>query len=139
MAYSDRYTGTDMVIEFTPSGGSLTVVSADFTEFSMDRKVDTVDVTAGNEDARVFLPTISSLDWSLSLFNGDETVLVLIKEGATGQLDVYPKGKVSGRPKRQFDVIVTAYTESFPFDGASEVEITGLRNGAMIADIGSTV
>lgn len=140
MALADRYTGANLVLEFTPTGaGSATVISGDFTSFSMDRKTDTVDVSAANEVDRSFLPTLNSLDWSLSVFNGNEATLLLVKEGATGRLDVYPKGKSAGRPKRSFNVVVTGYQEAYPFDGASEVEISGVRSGSMIDDIGDTV
>lgn len=139
MAYADRFTGTDLVIEFTPEGGSLTTISGDYTMFSMDRKMDTVDVTAGNEIDRSFLTTQRSLDWNLSIFAGSDTLLTILKEGAKGLLAVYPKGKVTGRPMRSFNVIVTSYQDENPFDGAVEIEIGGIRNGAMITDIGSTV
>lgn len=139
MAYADRFTGTDLVIEFTPEGGSLTTISGDYTMFSMDRKMDTVDVTAGNEIDRSFLTTQRSLDWNLSIFAGSDTLLTILKEGTKGLLTVYPKGKVTGRPMRSFNVIVTSYQDENPFDGAVEIEIGGIRNGAMITDIGSTV
>lgn len=139
MAYTDRFTGTDVLVEFTPEGGSLTTVSGDYTMFSMDRKMDTVDVTAGNEISRSFLTTQQSLDWSLSIFAGSDSLLGILKEGTKGLLAVYPKGKSTGKPVRSFNVIITSYQEEFPFDGAVEVEISGIRNGDMINDIGDTV
>lgn len=139
MGFSDRFTGRDVVVEFTPSGGSLMVVSADFTNFSMDRKVDTVDATASNEVSRRFLPTLKSLDWSMSVFGGDETTFSLFKVGAEGRLDVYPKGKTAGKPKRAFNCIVTGVQETYPFDNMVEYEISGLRSGDDIWGEGSVV
>lgn len=140
MAYADRYTGRALVVVFTPAGGGGPyTLTGDFTTFSMDRQQDTVDVTAGSEQDRRFLTTLRSLDWTLSIYNGDESVLQNIIEGSAGQLDVYPKGNSAGLPKRSFDVIVTSYNESYPFDNASEVEIGGIRNGAMISDVGDVV
>ncbi len=140
MAYADRFTGRDATFVFTPAGGGGPfTLSGDFTNFSMDYKQDVVDVTAGNEQDRRFLTTLRSLDWTLSVYNGDETILANVKVGSVGQLDVYPKGNASGRPIRSFDVIVTSYQESYPFDNVSEVEIGGVRNGPMASDIGATV
>lgn len=138
MAYADRFTGRDLVIEWTPSGGSLGTVSGDYTNFSMDRKADTVDVTAGSTQDREFLTTLRSLDWSLSVFGGLDTVWVNMQEGQAGLLAVYPKGKGTGKPVRSFNAIITSFTETTPFDGAVELEIGGVRNGAMISDVGDT-
>lgn len=136
MAYANRYTGRDLVVEFTPSGGSLVTLNGDFTSFSMDRKADTVDVTAGNQQSRQFLNTLDSLDWSLSIFGGDETTLAAILEGTNGLLTVYPQGKIAAKPIRSFNAIVTSVQETIPFDGAVEVEIGGMRTGNMIKDVG---
>lgn len=138
MAYADRYTGRDVVIEWTPSGGTLTTFHGDYTSFSLDRKSDTVDVTAGNQQSREFLTTLNSLDWSLSIFAGDETDFATLKEGTEGLLAVYPKGKTVGEPIRSFNAIITSVQETFPFDGAVEVEVNGVRTGDMIKDIGDT-
>jgi len=139
MAYADRYTGRDLVVEWTPEGGSLTTLNGDFTSFSLNRKADTVDVSAGNQRSREFLTTLDSLDWSLSIFGGAEAALDTIVEGTKGLLSVYPKGKTSGNPVRSFNAIVTSLQETFPFDGAVEVEVSGIRNGTMIKDIGDIV
>lgn len=138
MAYADRFTGRDLVVEWTPDGGSLVTVTGDYTSFSLDRKADTVDVTAGSMQDRQFLTTLRSLDWSLSVFGGADTVWTNMQEGQAGLLAVYPKGKGTGKPVRSFNAIVTSYQESFPFDGAVELEIGGIRNGAMITDVGDT-
>lgn len=138
MAYADRFTGRDLVVEWTPDGSSLVTVTGDYTSFSLDRKADTVDVTAGSMQDRQFLTTLRSLDWSLSVFGGQDTVWTNMQEGQAGLLAVYPKGKGTGKPIRSFNAIVTSYQESFPFDGAVELEIGGIRNGAMITDVGDT-
>lgn len=139
MGFTDRFTGRDVVVEFTPLAGALIVVSGDFTNFTMDRKVDTVDATASNEVNRRFLQTLRSLDWSMSVYGGDETTFAIFKVGAEGRLDVYPKGKSAGKPKRAFNVIVTSVQETYPFDNMVEYEISGLRTGDDIWAEGSVV
>lgn len=139
MAYADRYTGRDLVVEWTPEAGALTTLNGDFTSFSLDRKADTVDVSAGNQTSREFLTTLESIDWSLSIFGGDEAKLATVLEGTRGLLSIYPKGKTTGKPVRSFNAIVTSVQETYPFDGAVEVEIGGVRNGAMIKDVGDVV
>jgi len=139
MAVNDRFTGEDLVVEFTPSGGTVATISGDFTNFAMNRTQDTVDVTAGAEAERSFLTTKKSLDWTLSAFLGDDDLAgTNLVEGLTGLMAVYPKGKVSGEPIRSFTAIITGLNESYPFDGAVEIEVSGVRTGAMINDIGDT-
>lgn len=139
MAYSNRYTGRLLQVDFTPAGGSLHTITGDFTAFSMDRSSDTVDATAGAEQDRSYLSTIRSMDWSLSVYGGDESTLQFIKEGTAGLLEVYPKGKTAGLPKHRFNAIITGHNVSVPFDGIVEIEISGVRNGAMLSDYPDTV
>lgn len=139
MAVSNRYTGAALVLEFTPTSGSLIVVSGDQKAFELNRTSDKVDITAANETAKSFLPTQTTADWTLSIFAADEAVYKYLKERATGLMDVYPKGKSAGMPRRSFNVIVEKFAESWPFDGAAEISISGTKNGAFVYDIGDTV
>lgn len=140
MAYSDRFTGRNLRVDFTPEGGSLHTVSGDFTAFSMDRSADTVDVTASSEQDRSFLTTLRSVDWSLSIYGGDDSdVAQYMLEGTAGLLEVYPRGNTAGLPIISFNAIVTGFNQSYPYDGAVEYEISGIRNGAFISDIPDVV
>jgi len=142
MAVADRYTGAKVVCEFLPEGGTapadIETLTADFTSFSYDQSTDTVDVTAGDERERAFVPTITSLDWTINAFDTqsgfDKSV---VYAGAKGKLTIYPKGKVDTEEFFSFNTVINGYNSSGPFDGAVEVEITGQRNGAMIDDFGS--
>jgi hypothetical protein len=79
-----------------------------------------------------------SLDWTLSVFGGTDTVWTNMQEGQAGLLAIYPKGKGTGKPVRSFNAIITSFQETIPFDGAVELEIGGIRNGAMTSDVGDT-
>lgn len=144
MAVADRYTGANVVIEFLPEGGveaqDVEVLTADFTSFSYDQSTDTVDITASSEDERAFLPTITSLDWTVSAFDTqvgiDKSVMYA---GAKGLLRVYPKGITDGEEMFSFNTVINGLNVESPFDGAVEIEITGQRTGAMVVDFGSTV
>jgi predicted secreted protein len=140
MAYTDRFTGRNLVVNFTPSGGSLHTVTGDQTAFSLDRSADTVDVTAGSQQDREFLTTLRGVDWSMSIFGGNDTnVAQYLKEGTAGLLEIYPRGNTAGMPKIRFNGIVTGFNMSYPFDGAVEYEISGIRNGSFLSDIPDVV
>lgn len=138
MAAADRLTGTDLVVNFTPSGGSLSTISGDQTAFSFSRKLDTVDVTAGNEKERYFKPTIESMDFTLDIFDANQVYQVDIKPRKEGLLQIYKQGLGSGKPILQFNALFTGYDEDMHFDGALEISLSGVRQGAMVADFGST-
>lgn len=143
MAASDRLTGTNAVVEFlltgdTPSADEV-VLSADFTSFSYNRQTDTVDVTAGNEGVRYEVGTIESMDWSLMMFDANISNLSKLKPGNTGLLSIYKEGKTGGLPKLAFNVLITGMSTDVSFDGAIEIDLSGVRLGAMVSDIGTTV
>jgi len=143
MAPTDRLIGTNIVVEFLPTGGTPGVdekiLTSDFTTFSFNRQFDTVDVTAGNETTRFPKTTIEAADFSIMFFDANQTYAADILPGATGKLSVYPEGKTTGLPTFSFNCVLTQYSEDFPFDGVLEIDISGERQGAMIDEIGSTV
>lgn len=134
---SARLVGTDLVVRFTPNGGSLTVITGDQTKFSFSRKLDTVDVTAGNERQRYFKSTIESMDFSLTIFDAEQSYQTVLLPPTEGLLEVMKKGVGTGKPIISFNALLTGYDEDFPFDGALEISINGNRQGAMIKEIGT--
>ncbi len=137
MAAADRATGTDLVVKFTPSGGSQVTITGDQTKFSTTRKLDTVDVTAGNEKNRFFKPTIEGLDFTLNIFDANQSYKIYLLPRLEGLLQIYQLGVGTGKPVVSFNALLTGYDEDFPFDGALEITITGNRQGAMIAEVGT--
>lgn len=134
---SARLTGGDLVVNWTPTGGSLITITGDQTKFSMSRKLDTVDVTAGSERQRYFKPTIEALDWSLDIFDAEQSYQAQILPSTEGLLAVMKKGVGTGKPVVSFNALITGYDEDFPFDGALEISLSGVRQGAMINEYGS--
>lgn len=137
MSAADRLTGSDLVVVFTPSGGSPITITGDQTSFSNSRKLDTVDVTAGNEGERYFKDTIESLDFSLDIFDAEQSYQDDILPRATGLLQIYKKGVGTGKPVISFNCLFTGFDEDYPFDGALEISITGVRQGAMVQEVGT--
>lgn len=139
MAASDRLTGSNLVVEWTPSGGSLVTITSDFTAFSISRTGDMVDVTAGNETARYYKGTIEDLEFTLTFFNAKQAYLEDLVPLTEGLLSIYDNGKASGEPLQEFNAILGGYNQDEPFDGAIEIEITGKRQGAHTTALGSVV
>lgn len=137
MAYDNRITGTDTVLTFTPDGGTAIQLEADFTSFSFDRSVDTVDATAGNEKTRSPKATIEGMDWSISMYDVDMSLKGDLLPGTIGVLNVKPEGTGTGLEEFEMNVILTGYSEDFPFDNLLEIELTGVRVGDMLKEFGT--
>lgn len=134
---SARLTGGDLAVRWTPVAGSLTTISGDQTKFSMSRKLDTVDVTAGSERQRYFKATIEALDFSLDIFDAEQSYQTILLPSTEGLLEVMKKGIGTGKPIVSFNALLTGYDENFPFDGALEISLSGVRQGAMIKEYGT--
>lgn len=126
-----------VAIAETTEGKGWISLTGDYTSFSFNRQTDVVDVTAGNETDRYEKPTIESADWSLSIFDADQGFQDQLVKGATGEIRVFKIGKAIGKPYFAFNTVVTGYNEEFAFDSALEIEVTGNRQGAMTAEMGS--
>lgn len=139
MGWETRRIGTNTVITYTPSGGSAITLSSDHTTFSPSRTVDTVDVTAGNETERAQKATIESLEWSLTLFDNSGNLVNAPKllPRSTGVMNVKPDGVGVGLEEYEFNTLLTGYDIDDPFDGAIEISLSGVRNGAMIKEYGT--
>lgn len=138
MAASDRLTGSALVVKYTPVATGVEVtISGDQTSFSFDRTLDTVDVTAGSEQTRYFKDTIEGLEWTLMIFDAEQSYQPNILPRSNGLFKVMKKGVGAGLPIMSFNTLITSYTEDFPFDGALEIELSGVRQGNMVSEIGT--
>jgi len=138
MAAIDRLVGRDLVIIWTPTSGTATTISADFTTFSTSRTMDTADVTAGNERARYHKGTIEDMTWEMKILYSDQAYLDDVKPDTTGSIEVRPEGTGAGKPMIKFNAIITDTNYSYPFDDRIEIDISGKRIGTMTNDVGST-
>lgn len=137
MAFDNRFTGEGLVIEVTPTGGSLITVSDDFTSFAWSQKFNNVNVTAGNEEAESSLPTTKSMTWSLDIYGGDDDMLEDLLSARTGLMAVYRHGQGSGLEYFDFNYVLDGFDPTLKNDGAEEITITGTRSGDMVHDFNS--
>lgn len=137
MAALDRLTGSDVVITFTPDGGSAITLSGDYTDANVNRSVRTVDVTAGNEKSSTNKGTIEDMDFSVTIFDADQTYQDQILPNTYGVMNIKKRGVGVGLPELEFNCLLTEFNEDFTFDTALEIEINGMRNGDMIKEVGS--
>ena len=135
MSAAQRYTGTSFVVL-----AGATVISNDMTEITFDAKIRTEEKTAGNDTDASFNSTIKEGKWTAKLFDTGEFGVALqtaMRIGTTFNLYIYSKGQTTGKPVVAFPAMVTDYKYPVKFDKNIEIEIQGIKNGAMISDFGA--
>ena len=135
MAATNRYTG----LGFSILAGA-TVISNDATDLSVDFKMRTDERTAGNDADASFNATIREGKWTLKLMDTAEfgtAITIALRIGTTFNLYVYPKGNTTGKPVIAFPALVTDFKQAIQPDKNVTIEIQGMKNGAMISDVGS--
>lgn len=137
MAFSDRFTGEGLVVKAVPTGGSELTLSTDYTAFSFSRKIDNVDVTAGNEQDKEKLVTKNDLSWSLDVFGGDDTTWDAFTTVKTGVMTVYRHGIANGLEYFSFNYVLEGADTATGTDKAETLTCSGSRSGSMVLDFGS--
>lgn len=112
-----HYTGKDLYIEF--AGESF---NTDYRSLSVDRQIDTVEVSAGADTDKSYLTTLRDATFSVTYVdeNASGTVVnATLYEGAYGTLTWGPEGTASGKPKFSCAAWVTSVTAGLEY--ATEV------------------
>ena len=128
MAVANRITGKNVVITF---GG--VDIRPDFTSFTVNESIDTVDVTAANEVSRYYIPTIRDASMTLeAFFDGTtETVWDAVVPGTAGTLILGPSGTAATSLKYTWErVIATGRDVRYPFDEAVTLTVNFQASGA---------
>lgn len=118
---------------------------ADYTNFSVSQKIDTVDVSAGVDDDKTYKPALKDVSFSLELYNtgtaGSAIQSALQPDGTEGTLIYGPQGTAAGKPKYECLAYSTGYDDSYPFADGAKISVTLQRSGAWTAhyeQLGST-
>lgn len=109
MTTASRAYGIDLYVSF--AGQSIV---ADYREFTVERTIDTVDKTAGNETSKSYIPTLKDGTASLTYcYAGSAGTAIsnLFKVGTEGTLLWGPEGTATGKPKGGNYGIVTSHSK----------------------------
>lgn len=113
----------------TTQGCAVVTISSEISEFSFEGSVETVDVTAISEYARLEIPVAEAVSFDMSIFKTNSTWELSVKQGVSGFLYVYPKGKVVGNEVFAFRALIDKVSESYPDHDVVEKQVTGVRQG----------
>lgn len=135
---AERYTGADTQVIFVVDG-TPTIVSTEYQELNFEASIRVEEKTAGNERDATFNATIREAKWDFKVFDLGELGIKLglnrlFFEGVQGDLYIYPKGQISGKPVIAFPFIVTGVKHPYSFDKNVMNEVSGIKNGAYIKE-----
>lgn len=119
-------------------GTETFVISTEFTQFSYERTVDTVDVTAISEYEGTDIPVKSTMSYDATIYDANEdfTAFVL-EEGQNGLFTVYKEGKLDGNEVFAFVGLIESLGVDYPDHEKIEISMSGMRQGKMITPFGS--
>jgi predicted secreted protein len=121
--------GKDLVVEWTPSGGSMVSIATKSRNFKVGQKGNSIDVSvredilAGQKDKLADAPDrtaeLSGLDTAVNAPDWED-----VEIGDTGTLVWYRRGKSSGKPSRTATAVVTGSDFGSPHDNANDWSIS---------------
>jgi len=121
----------------TTQGSELITLSSDVSSFSFEETVETVDVTAISEYEATEIDVKSSMTFSMNIYKANQSWEHVIFAGQSGILYVYPEGKFDGKQYFALNALIESVSEDYPDHEKVEKEISGMRQGAMVAPLRS--
>lgn len=122
-----QFLGSALIVQWVYASGTANL-QADYQKFTEKTSIELVDVTAGADPTKVFLPSFKDYTLNISGFmeqGGTVGALAgtLLNEGNIGTLFVGPEGTATGKVKRTYPVISQGITYNHSFNGATEYSI----------------
>lgn len=135
MSQAQRLTGENLRVLFQ-TGGSTYDLSGDYRKFEFDRSVDTVDMSAADDEARYMRPTKKVYKATLeALYRVEATATyAAVKEGVSGTLQWGENGTAVGQPKGEWPCLVKTMTTPVEHEGEISISWTFESQGALISD-----
>lgn len=124
-------TGASGIIKFSAIGGSEVAIAA-VRSFTYDGSADTIESTFMGNSVRTYLPSLTTNTLSVDVYwdEADPTQL-LLDEGFSCLVEVFPTGGGSGETFFSGNGIVTSKSITGSFDGMVEASFTVQFNGAV--------
>jgi len=142
MASAGQYVGSSWYGTWITSGGTF-VLSGNQTMFGTERTVDTVEVTAGSDTQKAYLPTVTDNKFSYAYYDAGTAaaagtaLAAQLKPNTSGTITFGPQGTATGKPKYQIAAVVTSQKIEYAFDAAALFEVEFLGSGSWVLDHGS--
>jgi hypothetical protein len=128
MAQADRATGKEAFIEFTPTAGSAIVLDTDYRDLNINRSLNEVDATAGDDDWQYMVDSFKNGEITLTVLAGDEDYDDIVI-GQTGTLVYGRRGNAASARKESIPVKVMSVSEASSYADVQALDITFRQTG----------
>lgn len=118
-------------------GSKFYQLQAEVSSFSYSATQESVDVTGISETSRRHTTTVGDATFEITLYEALKDYRAILYPGVEGYLRVFEAGKQLGRRYFAWEVLLTEGGSSFEQFEKVEIDISGRRQGAEIARIGS--
>ena len=122
--------GKDADLEIQNAASAYVLLSSYIATAGLSRSIDTADVTNLASAAKEYIPGLADGTLSVDGYfdSAADTILTAI-QGMTRGFYYYPEGKVSGKPRKSGNCILTTLDVEAGVDGAvslsAEFQVTG--------------
>jgi hypothetical protein len=131
MAGDERFIGKDFFASFTPQGGSAIILTEDYRNYTGERSLQEVDLTAGGDDNERFATAFRRGTFGFVVLQGNPD-LDTLEEGASGSLIIGHKGNGTGKPKITMPAKLIQKNESGGYMDAMQWDLNFRRDGAEV-------
>lgn len=125
-----KYLGNDLAVSY----GATTVTPANLIKsVEVNRSAETHESSGAGDADKTFLAGKKSATVKIDAWDdaAAATLRAIFVPATSAELDVYPQGNSSGKPKLAMTAIVTDLTLGIPNDGVCPVSISLLVSGAI--------
>lgn len=129
-----RYSGKDLVIIWTPDGGSAVNLEGDFRTLTVSQEVDTIDASAGNDTFRTYLAGLKDGTVSLEVLDNDANAASFrsaLAPGTTGTLEWRPQGTGTGKVTFSAPALVSSFETEYPYSEMVNISVEFQLTGAV--------
>lgn len=134
---ADDATASGVLLSVTSQGSKWYVLSAEVSSFSFADTQETVDVTGISETDRRHATTVRDATFDLTLYEALQDYRAILQSGVEGYLRVFEDGKATGKRYFAWEVLFTDSSSDFKAFEKIEISVSGRRQGAPIARVGS--
>lgn len=124
-----KYSGSNLFVSF----GATTLTGSHRT-LRVSESYETVDATREGDTFHRRATTVSDGSASLTIFRDTGDTTRPVNPGTEASLVWGPRGNGVGMPRYTVNALCTGYDESYPFDGAVEINIAFTYNGTVVED-----
>jgi hypothetical protein len=122
----------DLQTRVSTQGCKIVTISTEISEFSFEGTAETVDVTGISQYERINIPVAEAVSFDMSIFKTNAVWERSVRQGISGLLYVYPKGKIVGEEEVIFRALIETVGTNYPDHDIVEKTVSGSRQGAWI-------